>query len=658
MNKFLLNTLLLLLSLSVLSQSKIDRCSTMEVDATLRANNPQIGTLEDFEEWLAPKVQEYKNSVQSGNAKKMVYNIPVIIHIIHNSNESVGSGRNISNAQAVSQIKVLNEDFRKLNADFSTTPSVFQAVAADCEINFCLASEDPNGIDLDEEGIVRIDASTLSGVGNTSGGYDKPTIESSIKPVTQWDPSKYMNVWVMELSGGSLGYAQFPQSSGLSGLTGGTTTANTDGVVITYNAFGNTGTLNPQYPLGRTATHEVGHFLGLKHIWGDDSPQSIQNGTCDSGECDGDDFVDDTPDACEPNYGCKTYPHNAFNSCGTDSDGEMFVNYMDYGNDACLTMFTNDQKARMMAVMQNSPRRAELSSSSVCGSCQANKVVSDQNFSDTDTPILYEDDFGTPPWGWISGHNSFGDDAKCEQFEGWVSGVEYEVLTLFGVEIYFAKAYDATGSSTVRVSVWNDNGSFNSEPTTLITSEDFPISQITTGNPEVVDPTYISFSNPPSWYPLNGDKYYVGIELSYGVNQDSVAIYTNTDDPSNNQTSWEKWSDGTWHQMYAQDSWGKNVNFLIMPDLCTQIVGVQENDNVNNDINVYPNPTTGLINIEFENGEFLEVYNLLGEVVLNETIAADQFLVSLDLTDNPNGVYFVSIKTNDKIFTKKILLSK
>jgi hypothetical protein len=154
MKKIILNSLLLTLSMSVFSQSNsIERCSTMEMDAILRANNPNLGTLEDFEEWLAPKVVAYKNQQNKSGAKKTVYNIPVIIHIIHNSNESVGQERNISNAQAISQINVLNEDFRKQNGDFLSTPAVFQNVAADCEINFCLATVDTNGNSLSEAGI-------------------------------------------------------------------------------------------------------------------------------------------------------------------------------------------------------------------------------------------------------------------------------------------------------------------------------------------------------------------------------------------------------------------------------------------------------------------------------------------------------------------------
>ena len=175
---------------------------------------------------------------------------------------------------------------------------------------------------------------------------------NSIKPQTQWDPTRYFNIWLADLGGGLLGYAQFPSSSGLPGLNTNGGNANTDGVVVTSSSVGSVA--NPSsggpYNLGRTLTHEVGHWLGLRHIWGDSSA------------CTNDDFCADTPDATNSNGGCPTV-----DSCPSDGLGaDMVENYMDYSNDACLNTFTADQKTRIQAVLANSPRRMELATSTVC----------------------------------------------------------------------------------------------------------------------------------------------------------------------------------------------------------------------------------------------------------------------------------------------------
>lgn len=327
-------------------------CGTMEADAELRKKYPELGTLDEFEQWLAPLVQQYKQNIANGTQPEVVYTIPVIIHIIHNSNESVGTGRNISYNHAISQIDVLNEDFRRMNADTVNTPGPFKAVAADCEINFCPAVVDPNGVPLAEPGVHRVNAATLANVGNTTTGYSTSTIDNYIKPATIWDPNSYMNIWVCQLQGGLLGYAQFPNSSGLPGLNTNNGAANTDGVVIGYQYFGRypANPYNNNFNLGRTATHEVGHWVGLRHIWGD-------------ANC-GNDYCNDTPTQSNATSGCPNYPYSAGCSGSPNPPGRMFQNYMDYSDDACMNLFTLDQKARMMAVMQNSPRRNTLNAAS------------------------------------------------------------------------------------------------------------------------------------------------------------------------------------------------------------------------------------------------------------------------------------------------------
>lgn len=345
------------------------RCGTMENDARLRAEHPEMGTLADFEVWMEQKMQE--RAMNKTLQTNTIYTIPVIVHLIHNG-EAVGTGSNISQAQINSQITVLNQDYRRTNADAANTPSVFAAVAADCEIEFCLALTDPQGNTLLEPGIERISRSSK---GFSAPPYGNTTyIDNTIKTATSWDPTKYMNIWVLDLGGGLLGYAQFPSNTGLGGLNTNGGAANKDGVVIGYKYFGSSAIVNTTqlqqgapYDLGRTATHEVGHWLGLRHINGD--------ANCST------DYVADTPTQSSLNYGCPAFPHV---SCSNGPNGDMFMNYMDYVDDNCMNTFTAGQKARMVTVMTMGTPRSALNNSTVCNSTTAAPVA---NFNANATTV-------------------------------------------------------------------------------------------------------------------------------------------------------------------------------------------------------------------------------------------------------------------------------
>ena len=221
-------------------------CGTMQYLSEQIEKNPSLKI--NFEK-TEHKLQQW---ISSSNTKTSnVITIPVVVHVVYyNSNE------NISDQQIFSQIDIINEDFRRLNADTINTPSAFQSVAADTEIEFCLASEDPNGNTT--TGITRTATSQSSFSTNDGVKY------SSSGGVDAWNTSEYLNIWVCDLSGGLLGYAQFP---------GGT--ASSDGVVCDYAYFGNMGTATSPYDQGRTLTHEIGHWLNLRHIWGDSFAEMI-----------------------------------------------------------------------------------------------------------------------------------------------------------------------------------------------------------------------------------------------------------------------------------------------------------------------------------------------------------------------------------------------
>jgi hypothetical protein len=304
-------------------------CATMEIDAYHRQQHPEEGTLEEFERWLAPLVDEYKSRAAVGH-RAPILTIPVVFHVITD-----GAGLdNVSAALIQAQLDQLNLDFRNLAG--STDPA-----AADVEVQFCLATLDPLDNLMPEPGINRVTA-------HGEGPFTSNTVDNTIKPATQWDPNQYMNIWSANLSGGLLGWAQFPSNSGLGGMNANGGAANTDGVVVGAGTIGSVATPGsaPPYNLGRTLTHEVGHWVGLRHIWGD-------------GNCNVDDFCGDTPESDASNFGCPNH-----SSCGTQ---DMVQNYMDYTDDVCMNIFTADQKARVRTVMTLSPRRASLPNSLKCG---------------------------------------------------------------------------------------------------------------------------------------------------------------------------------------------------------------------------------------------------------------------------------------------------
>lgn len=241
-----------------------------------------------------------------------VVEIPVVVHVLYS--EPAG---NISDDQVNSQIDVLNRDYRKRNVDAAQVPPVWTSLVADTRIQFVLATSDPTG-NL-TNGIVRVPTATQS------FGTDDTVKSSASGGADPWPSNKYLNIWVCNLGGGLLGYAHFPGAP-----------PEVDGVVILNTAFGIIGTATAPFNLGRTTTHEVGHWLNLIHIWGDRI------------DCKGTDDVDDTPAALAPNYGKPAFPHV---SCNNGPNGDMFMNYMDYVDDEVMVMFTGGQVARMAAAL-------------------------------------------------------------------------------------------------------------------------------------------------------------------------------------------------------------------------------------------------------------------------------------------------------------------
>ena len=286
------------------------RCGTMEVHYRLLASSLEYALARSQIENQAFAFQSGERSTERSGVTR----IPVVVHVVWNT-----PAQNISDAQINSQIEVLNRDFRRTNPDVASTPAPFLPLTADARVEFFLATTDPNGAAT--TGINRRQTTTTS-----FSSTNDPVKSQAAGGANPWPADKYLNIWVCQLSGGVLGYAQFPGGP-----------ATTDGVVILHSAFGTVGSAAAPFNLGRTATHEIGHWLNLNHIWGDDGTG-----------CGGTDNVDDTPNQGGPNFNVPPFPRV---SCGNGPNGDMFMNYMDYVDDRAMFMFTAGQVARMQACL-------------------------------------------------------------------------------------------------------------------------------------------------------------------------------------------------------------------------------------------------------------------------------------------------------------------
>ncbi|GAB4130429.1 MAG: hypothetical protein OHK0045_07480 [Raineya sp.] len=349
-------------------------CHTMHVLEEQRQQDPE---LDQRMQHIERVTENYlRNGSTYGNERVTgVVTIPVVVHVIYNSSKTQ---ENISDAQINSQIAVLNEDFRRTNPDHVNVPSLFSSLKADTEIQFVLATTDPNGNPT--TGITRKSST------RTSWGTNDDCKKTSTGGVAPWDATRYLNIWVCNIGGGILGYAQFP---------GGSTA--TDGVVISPQYFGSSskGTgfyLSAPFDKGRTATHEVGHWLNLRHIWGD-------------ANC-GNDFVSDTPTQQTSNGGCPSFPKP---SCGNTSD--MWMNYMDYTDDRCMYMFSLGQKDRMRATFEPGGGRSGFVSSST-PTCAVPASLSTSAITASSATLN---------WGAVSGASTYDVRIKAVSSSTWTN---------------------------------------------------------------------------------------------------------------------------------------------------------------------------------------------------------------------------------------------
>jgi hypothetical protein len=632
------------------SPTGLIKCASTEYEAHLKTIDPNRMTTEEFEAWLAPKMQQYMalRASQGTDNASQVYTLPVVVHVIH-SGQTVGTGPNISNARVQSQITVLNQDYRR---QVGTPGFNNNAVGADTEIQFCLAQRDPNN--QPTNGINRVN------LGNTT--WSESNIETILKPQTQWDPNRYINIWVCQLGGdlnGVLGYAQFPSGSTLPGIPF-SGAANTDGVVIDWRCFGSSAIAPGSYyqglDRGRTTTHELGHFFGLRHIWGDNNSCTVN--ASDSFQ----DFCPDTPPANTENYGCT--PN--FNCNGQN----MIENYMDYSDDICMNIFTQNQKTRMVTTLLNAARRASLTTSNGCQPPQSFGIDGGIEIVNLNvdacgvnlSPVIRITNFGTNTLTSASiSYNIDGGIPTTINWNGSLANGQSQNVNIGNIT-------STAGSHVFNVSIPTLNGQVDQNTVNNTASSPFEIVSSFNTTQVVFRIQRDTFGSETTWSLTNATG---GAPLYQG------GPYTDTANPPLITQNWTL-SANQCYIFTINDAFGDGIcceygnGFY---DLKTPGGGViaqggqftssetkrfglqllsTEDNSFNGNVYLYPNPTKNILNVHMDGHlglpDQVTIYNTLGQTIFNKVLNNINDL-SIDVSSYSNGVYLVKVQKEGQVKT-------
>lgn len=544
---------------------------------------------------------------KSADGQRAVYRIPVVVHVVYRT-----ATENISDAQIQSQMEVLNNDYRKLNSDATLVPSLYAGLATDCEIEFCLASRTPSGAPT--TGITR----TLTTV-NTFPIGDQVK-RASTGGEDAWDTSKYLNIWVCNLTGSILGFATLP----------GTVNPALDGVVIGYKYFGTNGTAQAPYNKGRTATHEVGHWFNLLHIWGDD--EGVAEG------CSGTDEVDDTPNQDDANYGCPTFP-----AISCSNQGDMSMNYMDYTDDRCMYMFTHGQRDRMQATIN--VLRPGLLTSLGCFAPSPDDCDTLNNITGGDGLVYYyAQEIAPQETGYLTGTNSRNDKAFAELH----TTAAPRLIT--GARIDFAQATATTANSSATVYVWDDNGT-GGKPGTALASASINLNDVVTN---IANFTYtdVSFANPP----LLTGNYYIGFAMGT-ISGDTLAVYSNQFDEINTNTAWLRDASNTWYAFDDPMTYGDALSLAMRPIQCIA-VNIESLPTAETAIRVFPNPADAYVQLQgMPAGALWNLVAMDGRVVAQgQAQGLGQERIALDQC--AEGLYLVSVQYENQRNSLRVLIAR
>jgi len=587
-----------LFSVCVFAQEETIRCGNALHQAALQAEYP------DFEENVNAKFTQATMAISQAQQKSnaVVYTLPVVVHVVYKN-----STENISDIQIQSQLDILNLDYRKMNAGVGQVPELFANLTADAEIEFCLASVDPNGNST--TGITR----TQTNVNSFSATSDNVKSGAS-GGKSPWDTNRYLNIWICQITDGVLGYGTPPG-----------TPASRDGVVIGYTYFGDTGTATFPYNEGRTGTHEIGHYLGLRHIWGD-------------GNCGVDDGINDTP-LQEAQYGgCPNFGSTSTISCGSQ---DMFMNYMDYTNDACMFMFTQNQVGLMRYVIENY-RSTLIQSSAVA--CDPTGGAGCRDLEDGSLTMGFEDGENFDGWSVL---NNNGDDKQWNISEG--ADPEWGPRT-------GSKCMAYTWSYTAAADDWFFTPCFSVE-----SARDYELHfWYATGNdPGLTFPEKLRVvvSSSPDLSNILGTADFGAIEQPYNPdtannNYENVVItlpdYGNTDI----YIGFQCYSDADQYALLIDD-----INIIdIIPPVSTQ------NTIASEAFQIYPNPVSDQLVVDFNFDKTIEnlqvnLVDLTGKIIHTTTL--ENYAtgnLQLDVNQYPSGVYFLQVQADRQMITEKIVI--
>lgn len=696
----------------------VQRCSVLDHEAYLQQQNPNRAAERQayettLDNWIAN--QQNNPTPQGGTIT-----IPVVVHIVYYS-----AAQNISDNQVYSQIQVLNEDFGRTNADAANTPAYWTSIAANTDIQYCLATIDPNGNPTN--GIERRQIGT-----NVSFSTNDAVKSFSTNGLDAWPVTEYLNLWVCNLGGGLLGYGEFPTGSA----------SNTFGLVMGYTCFGSNYTaygsgfnLIASYDRGRTSTHEIGHCFNLFHIWGDDGSS-----------CSGSDLCADTPNQADEHYGC---PSGSQVSCTNGPNGDMYQNYMDYSDDICMNLFTLNQKTRMLAVLNSAPYNA-LQTSTACQTASAgddagiSAILSPATSLCTTTfaPQVTIRNYGTN--NLTSATINYRIDAGPIQTYSW-SG---NLATTGTQNVTLSSMTTTAGTHTFTAYTTNPNGGTDANAGNDQTQRTFTVSS--TGQNLPYSEGFENVTFPPSGVTINNsdglttwarttaaastgsasaymDNYDYNADgevdemvlpnfnLSSVTNpvmtfQVAYRLYTNpTTSPNYSDTLRVYISTDcgvTWTQLYGKWSttlataspaysttefvptvsqwrlenislspYQSSTNAIIKIYHATQYennlyiddINIQNSTDVqgltlHSDVNLFPNPSTGQVNVDvnmFQRDNLtIRTTNAVGQVV-SEVAENNTFggRYVIDLSTEPNGVYFIEVQTGTEVVTRRIVIS-